>query len=197
MSWPEDRPVGRDSVSDFGLVVRSHKTEFRSGLEKHFYWTDSSNASAGEPRLAISLTTPGSCRAFYDTESNVSAFRDGALFVASDTTRLYGLTSGSSFLLGSARAVRNPTTGPVESLRQLVQSDETTIGVGDGTHSFAFPTVYSIAPALMVTAKYPTANTDTRIGVSVVTAGGFTAVVDRSGSGNPAMWWRSSGTVAL
>ncbi|KKM91686.1 hypothetical protein LCGC14_1226010 [marine sediment metagenome] len=197
MSWPEDRPEGRDFVSDFGPVIHSHKTEFRAGLEKHFYWTDSSNASAGESRLTIGLTVTGSCRAFYDTESRVSAFRDGALLVTSDTTRLYGLTSGSSFLLGSARAVHNPTTGPVGSLRQLVQSDEVGTAHTDGSFNFTFPVEYSIAPALMITAKYPSGNRDGRVGISTVTAGGFTGVIEGTVGSGVGIWWRSSGTVAI
>jgi len=197
MSWPEDRPEGRDFVSDFGPVIHSHKTEFRAGLEKHFYWTDSSNASAGESRLTIGATVTGSCRAFYDTESRVSAFRDGALFVTSDTTRLYGLTSGSSFLLGSARAVRNLDTGPSGSLRQLVQSEETTIVNLDGSFTFTFPTAYSDPPSLMATIRYPNANTDGRMGMSAITAGGFTVVTFTPVGTALSVWWRSSGTVAL
>ena len=197
MSWDESRPRRSDLVRDFGLVVRSHKTELRAGLEDHFYWTDSSAASAGEPRYAAGSTATGTARAFYDTESRVSAFRDGSLFITSDTTRLYGLTSVSSVLLGSSRAVHNPLTGPAADIRVLIQSDETTVGVSDGTANVSFPIEYEMPPSVMVGLRFSADNSGGNIGLSSITAGGFVATVERSIAGNPAIWWRSNGTTDI
>ena len=105
MPWRENKPDPDDKLNELGEVIRSQKTEFRSALEKHFFWTDSSNASAGEPRLSDGSANAGTARAHFAAESAVSADRDGKLFLASDTTRLFGLTSGESFLLGSQRAI--------------------------------------------------------------------------------------------
>ena len=82
-------------------------------------------------------------------------------------------------------------------MRQLVQSEETTVGIADGSQNFTFPVAYSDAPSLMVTIKYPGANSDGLMGVSAITAGGFTVEVDNTVGGNLTVWWRSSGTVAL
>lgn len=197
MSWDESRPRRSDLLRDFGLVVRSHKTEFRAGIEDHFYWTDSSGASGGESRLTIGLGVMGSCRAFYDVESNVSAFRDGSLYLTSDTTRLYGLTSVSSFLLSSTRAVRAVTTGALGTgLRVLIQSGEET-SVSDVSVGISFPTAYGAPPSVMITAGYPGAQVDAVIGISGITASGFTAVAQSTGAGNISIFWRSMGTVAI
>ena len=154
MSWVDDKPERTDLVRDLGPLVRSQKTEFRAAIEKHFFWTESSGLSAGEPNHQIGSATTGSCRAFFGTESQVStALSDGQLMVTSDTTRLYALTSVSSVMIGSARAIHNQIISQNSGdQRVLVQSDLSTLGHGDGVFVISFPVEYS-APATSVVAQ--------------------------------------------
>ena len=73
MSWVENRPQGNDPLRETDELLRSQKREISVGVGKHFFWTESSGASAGEPRLSLGSNGPGSARAFYGTQSQLSA----------------------------------------------------------------------------------------------------------------------------
>jgi len=200
MTWNESRPRGDDQISDFGRVIRSQKSEFRAGIENHFVWDDASGLSAGEPRLQSGTTLTGSARGFYAAESVVSAFRDGALFVTSDTTRMYGLTSTESFLLGSSRAVRSDFVTTVGNHYTLIQDGTESVTIPGGSDhtvfDVTFPTVYNIAPTVIVTATIPDSNTNARASPSGITTGGFVMnITQETGVGSPGAVWRSVGTV--
>ena len=202
MTWPESKPVQGDLVSDLGSVLRSHKTEFRAGLEKHFYWTDNSNSSAGEPRLSDGSFGPGSARAFYGTASEVSAFRDGSLMVTSDTSRLFGLTSGASVLLGSSRAIVSDGSAiaAVPGSRRLIQSGLTFASLGDSGHSF--PTAYSSVPPSMLIQRIVDGDAGfdlgRRVSIAQIGTSSFTLRVENAGGASAmTILWRSDGTRSL
>ena len=197
MSWVEDKPERSDLVRDFGPLVRSQKTEFRAAVERHFFWTESSGLSAGEPNHQVASTATGSCRAFFGTGSEVSASRDGQLMVTSDTTRLYALTSAGSVLLGAAAAVQLPLTGASGNLRVLVQSAQAATNYADGTHNIAFPVEYAAAPThLVIQPKLANNNDGAYAAISDITAGGFEFRVQNL-TASTELWWRSAGTVAI
>ena len=198
MSWIEDKPERSDLIRDFGPLVRSQKTEFRAAVEKHFFWTESSGLSAGEPNHQVASTATGSCRAFFGTASEVSASRDGQLMVTSDTTRLYALTSASSVMVGAAAAVTNPLTGSSGNLRVLVQSDELSSNFANGTFNISFPVEYGAAPTQLVIQPRFNANNEMAYAViSDLTAGGFEFKQIMNVGANALMMWRSVGTVAI
>ncbi len=198
MSWSESKPVNNDLVSEIGKVIRNQKAEFRAGIEKHFFWTEHSATSAGEPRLS---NTTGSARVFYGTESQVSAFRDGSLMVTSDTSRLYGVTSSSSVLLGSINAIVSDGTSQdgQPGTRHLIQTQIITPSLGDSGHDF--PITYNSAPSLLI---QRIVNADSEfnfarhIGIADITASRFTLrVEDNGGTGTLTVRYRSDGTVDL
>ena len=199
MSWIEDKPERSDLVRDFGPLVRSHKTEFRAGIEQHFLWTQSSGASAGEPALdASGATARGTCRAFFGPASEVSAFKDGCLMVTSDTTRLVAITSADSVLIGSARAiVANPTTGLADNEQMLVQSDQGSAVFANGVRNVSFDTVYTQIPILTAGPKIIVNNGVSFLAISNVTTGGFEFRIENTTGGNPEIWWRAVGSAAI
>ncbi len=197
MSWDESKPEVGDQIRDFGLVVRSHKTELRAALEKNFLWTQSSGASAGETLLDTSSNGTGVCRAFFAAQSVLSAFQDGALFVASDTSRFAAITSVSSHLLSSSNAIQAGVSALPGNVYELVQTDTET-SIADGTHNVSFATAYNGAPAMSIAQINAAASQGLgRIAISAVTDGGFTYIIDVSAGGNNSVIWRSVGTVAL
>lgn len=197
MTWDETLPENDDQVRGFGLVVRSHKTEFAAGMEKHFNWS-SDVSNAGLPLSVTVSAGTGNCRAFYGPQSEVSAHRDGALMVTSDTSRLFGLTSVSSTLLASWRAVHLSDSSPV-NYGTLVQRGHMLTPIGtslltDMSYSTSFGIPYNAAPTVMISAG---SNGDCFFALSSVTTGGFTVITHRNGGANMTIRWRSTGTVDL
>ena len=197
--WIEDKPERTDFVRDFGPVIHSHKTEFRAGIEQHFLWTQSSGLSAGEPALdASGAAARGTCRAFYGTASQVSAFKDGSLMVTSDPTRLVAITSADSVLIGSARMiVANPTFGLGNDEQMLVQSDQGSAVFANGTRNVSFDTVYTQIPIVTAGSKINVDNGVSFLAISNVTTGGFEFKIENTTGGSPEIWWRAVGSAAI
>lgn len=209
MSWREDKPTGSDIPnSDLADLFRSQKTHFSAYVGKHFFWNDSSNASAGIPRLSDGSPGPGSAHAFYGTASQVShVSAGGKLMLTSDTSRFYGLHSAQSTLLGSPSAIvygGGSVTTITPGTRWLVQSGST-FGTVVAARNFnlVFPIPYTAtapfvettpiasAATLVVTSGISTTAPTTASGasVTVVVRGGNTSVAG--------FYWRSVGTVNL
>ena len=202
MTWPESKPVQGDLVSDIGSVIRSHRTELRAGLEKHFFWNDNSNSSAGQPRLSDGSFGPGSARAFYGPQSEVSAYRDGSLMVTSDTSRLFGLTSDASVLIGSAQAVISDGTGvaAVAGHAQMIQSGLTFASLGDSGHSF--PSTYASPPKTMLIQRIVDGDAGfdlgRRVAIAQIGTSTFTLRVENAGGASGmTILWRSDGSIGI
>lgn len=201
MSWVESTPLSTDRLGDLGHRIRSNKTALRVGLDKHFFWEDSSGASAGVPRLSLN-TGPGSARGFYGTASQVSAWRDGALMVTSDTSRLHGLTSASSALLGAINALTYYSSATItQNSRVLPQTGLTTVSSA-GTVSVTFGTAYGAPPlSVSLVGSLPSTQGEFTYGLGPSTTTGFVVRVAYVGvgadSGQAQFQWLSLGTVAL
>lgn len=95
IGWSESAPQNGDNLGLGAQEFRSLKTAVRTGLDAEHVWP-STGGDAGVHRL-------GSARAFVGTESAVSSSgTDGRLMIASNTSRLFGVGSGGTMLLGGA-----------------------------------------------------------------------------------------------
>src|SRR5437867_3933422 len=109
-NWNEAKPSGGDLLSDFPSEMTTQAVAFRQGIEQLVYWTQSSGVSAGVPAYGA-VTPPGGFRAFFAPESSLSTALSttkplsGRLFVASDTSRLYGFTSTGTLALGGKNSI--------------------------------------------------------------------------------------------
>lgn len=204
--WDETLPENDDQVKGIGEVMRSHKTEFRAALRKHFYWADAtSEGTEGQARVTTDSAASGSARAFFAAQSAASAFRDGSLFVTSDTSHLIGLTSTSSVLLGGTRAIQwqsnsgESTSIGTHGTRMLVQTGVES-ALNDGTHNISFTTIYDGEPSVTIgRGDAPAANmasNDGNHGISNVTTGGFTIGLNAPVT-SCEIFWMSIGTVSL
>lgn len=187
IAWDEAQP---SNTSNAGLAddeLRSLKSALATGLGTDLFWPGSgggSAASAGEMR-------PGKARAYFGTESQVSGVTSGALMVTSDTSRLFGLTSGGTVFLGSSRAVEYARfTGP--NSRTVICSGVDAIG------SIAFGVEYDITPVVILSAE----TSASTVGVpymSSVTRARVTVDVKRVGGGafgsGWSIHWTSIGTL--
>jgi len=211
MSWREDKPAGTDIPNaDLTALFNSQRTHFSAYVGKHFFWNDSSNVSAGIPRLSDGSPGPGSAHAFYGTASQVSAAgAAGKLMLTSDTSRFYGLHSTQSTLLGGTAAIvysgaSTSLTTITAGTRWLIQSGFTTANVVAAQNfNIVFPISYAatapfveITPIGSSTTYVITSGTSTTapptasgMSVTVVVRGGNTSVAG--------FYWRSIGTVTL
>jgi hypothetical protein len=218
MPWNESKPSPTDIPNaELVSVITTNKIAFREGIEKHSFWTDSSGASIGLPRLSDGSFGPGSARAYYGTQSSVSTAESttkamsGRLQVTSDTSRLFGYLP-TAILLGSKNAVvyQTGSQAAIQSNgRVLVQTGELNVVVpssGVSIYAVTFPTAYTVAPRVQVTASASTtiissAAAFTFPQLTLITASGFSIALGMHVSGG-SEWtshvlWRSHGTTSL
>lgn len=111
ISWAEAVPAGSESVGLGDNRIRSMKTDLRTALDDEHVFP-SSGGTAGQHRA-------GSARAFYGTQSQVSASTtsaptaDGRMMLTSDTSRLFGVGSGGTVLLGGAHVASVGSFTPI------------------------------------------------------------------------------------
>jgi len=207
--WNEASPSGNDLVSDFPSNMTTHAVAFRQGIEQLVYWTQSSGASAGIPAFGAS-TPPGGFRAFFAPESSLSTALSttkplaGRLFIASDTSRLYGFTSAGTVLLGGKNFIvfvgGSLATIP-SNTRVLVQTGAFLAAQGVA-NSVVFPTAYSTStPVVQLQVM---SSSTTYLGVASmntpqITKSGFTlwTAMAFGSSSSLTVLWRSTGTVTL
>lgn len=97
-TWDETIPAGGESVGLGDDRMRSIKTTLRQALDSEHIWP-ASGTTIGQHRA-------GSARAFYGTQSQVSAsdtseVANGRMMVTSDTSRLFSVNSLGKTLLGA------------------------------------------------------------------------------------------------
>ncbi len=103
MIWEPNNPRPTSDISDVASTIRANKVVIDNSMQTTFYWSDSVQ-SGGVPR--ISTSTPGSFRAYYGPQSEVSyPGRDGTLMFTSDTGVLYGFAAGEAIPLSSLSAI--------------------------------------------------------------------------------------------
>ena len=97
--WDETSPADTANAGAGAGNIRSLETSLRNGLAVEHNWPSSTGANFG-------VHLPGSARAFYDVQSNVSSTgSDGRLMVASDSSRFFHVGSGGTMFLGSVRNI--------------------------------------------------------------------------------------------
>lgn len=228
MSWIERKPESTDIPNaELASVITSNKYSFQSYVENKFYWTASSNASAGVPALFDGSTNPGVARAAFIPSSAISSFasasatfplKSGSLVLTSDTSNLIGIASSTaSMLLGGiqtiAWAVSNSPGGGtlknpvVNNSRVLVQSGSvTTIATPSPSYAstirVAFGTAYSTnTPFVLLTPIWSSATMVVLPYLGLVDTSGFTATLVSENSATASQtvgfYWRSLGTVTL
>ena len=211
MIWTENKPQPTDIPNlDLPSLITANKIAFRQAIEKHSFWTDSSTNSIGQTRLSDGSFGPGSARAYFDTQSRISASDEstkpleGRLFVTSDTSRLFGFGAGP-VLLGSKNAIVYQT-GSQATIAQnnrvlLCSSIQSVVATSSGTSyaSVVFPVTYNAAPRVLVT---PISSVTVRVSIPsvlTITTSGF-SVSFRLFSGTEQaanFYWRSHGTVPI
>jgi hypothetical protein len=219
MVWSDGFPSPSDSPDNrLASLLTTQKVAFRTAIEKHSFWTDSSLASAGIPRLSMNSFGPGSCRAYFAPASSLSTHAaadkaiTGRLFVTSDTSRLYtwmipnasyGLLDDQyTVLVGGKNAiVWKPSTATITpNFRVMVQNGTSVCTVGS-RNTIDLPLGYAAtAPAIQLQAMSTVttdlvnialiASTRTNFTVSALTVFGSTAT-------SFSVMWRSHGTAAL
>jgi hypothetical protein len=205
-NWNEQKPTSSDLVSELPSVLTSNAIAFRTGVEKHSYWTDSSGVSAGQTRFSDGSFGPGSFRAFFDAESSLSTALStvkplsGRLYVASDTKRLYGFTSAGTVPLGGRNVIAylGASAATIQSnVRTLIQIGS--LSSVPGSSTITYPTAYAVAPVVQITVM---SSGTTHFGIAkanVVGTATFSSSLSAVYGDNSAMTilWKSTGTVAL
>lgn len=202
-NWRDNKPSGTDPLSEYPSVLTNQKAAFRAAIEKHLFWTDSSGASAGIPRLSDGSFGPGAARAFYGPASQVSAVSVNVkLMLTSDTSRFYVLGSGTSVLLGGKNAIvsgapNSPTI--TAGCRVLVQSSYVTNVTTAATSVATYPVAYAVAPIIMLTAAGSVATHGWRPYMTPGSPSATTLGIGVAGLAGSActVFWRSEGTVPL
>jgi hypothetical protein len=95
--WNENSPAETD-IAD-AAPIRSIVTSVRVGLAAEHAWPTSTG-----PGFGIHLL--GSCRPFYDVQSNVSSSgTDGRTLVTSDTSRMFHVGSAGTMFIGGQNVI--------------------------------------------------------------------------------------------
>lgn len=206
IGWSETDPADTESAGLADDRMRSIKTSVRQSLDDEHNFPSSGGNNVGYHRY-------GSARAYVGTQSRVSSSgTEGRLMVTSDTSRLFGVGSGGTVLLGagptslSLGSTYGQTTFPQRS--HWVEEIGDGVLNSSGTTQITFPNSgYSGQPRLwlQVIAQSATAIGGGLTLLSYVTEGKTTASVfgcrstDGSNSNVSGVYfvWRSLGTRAL
>ena len=198
ISWAVATPAGSESVGLGDDRIRSMKTSIASALDNEHNFPTAGGANTGYHRL-------GSARAHFGTQSRVSSGdTDGRLMVTSDTSRLFGVGSTGTALLGPGPLT--PSFGSLVAItfpqRAYIAMEAGQATGGTSIITVTFPSSgFSGVPFLLVV---PTSTQTTHSMVfraSVVTQSGFTGAVVDSSTGNvetsATVDWLSIGTRTL
>ena len=210
--WQENKPAPTDIPNtELPSLITGNKTVFRTGAEKHMFWTDSSTNSIGVVRLSDGSAGPGAARAYYDVESNFSTPLtapkplSGRLFVTSNTTRFFGWFPFSSAqpsqsALGGSNAVTY-----LPSFSTIATDTYTLVQMGKAAGSaitVAFSTAYNLTPTIQLTILSDGTANPVNFGRIGLTSSSTTNFAFQLGAvygsvSNFSVLWRSHGTVAL
>lgn len=210
--WNESLPEMNSLLSEFPSTLTNQMEAFRQGIEQTFFWTQGSGASAGEPTSSSASTTPGAARAFFAPASQLSASKDGRLFLASDTSALYAVPSGGSVrlfnnraLVGDSLSIQTVAFGlpSFESIKPnatwVVQSGTTGQFASAATIKLTFPLPYVTPPRVMLCAIFSSAtNNGTQLSLTSITGSSMSIRPAQFGPvGSWGFAWRSAGTMVI
>jgi hypothetical protein len=152
IAWDEAAPAGSESIGNGDNRIRSMKTDLRTALDDEHVFP-SSGGTAGLHRV-------GSGRAFYGTQSRVSASTtsapagDGRLMLTSDTSALFGVGSGGTVFIGGNKVPSFGSFVPI-TMPQRRRIEMETGGVqedADGIISVTYATQFNDTPFIVVQA---------------------------------------------
>lgn len=151
IAWNEASPAATEAVGLGDDRIRSMKTDIRTGLDAEHVWP-TAGGYAGQHRQ-------GSARAFYGTQSQVSASdtstnADGRLMVTSDTSRLFGVGSGGTVFLGGPGVLSVDTTAGMTAQRQRWALEAGVVSTGTATFTVTFPNSGFSAPPFLQVSVY-------------------------------------------
>lgn len=207
MGWTENKPEATDPLSELPSVLTANAIAFRTAIEKHSLWTDSSGLSAGQTRFSDGSFGPGSFRAFFGPQSSLSTAVStvkpltGRLYLTSDTQRLYGLASNATIPLGGKNMIAylGGSAATIQSnVRTLVQTGSISTTVGSSTITFG--TAYVTTPIVQVMPMSSNTTGFSLAQVNVVAADHFSlslTTIYGAVAGNITVMWKSYGTVTL
>lgn len=94
LTWDETVPATAESAGLGASRIQSTKSTVRTGLDAEHNWPSAGGSNVG-------YHVYGSARPYYGAQSAVSSSgTDGRLMLTSDTSRLFGVGSGGTVLLG-------------------------------------------------------------------------------------------------
>lgn len=196
ISWNESSPAGADSAGLGAQEFRSLKTAIRTGLDTEHNWP-SAGGDAGVHRL-------GSGRPYYGPQSAVSSTgTDGRLMMTSDTSRLFGVGSAATVLIGGPTVISAGSFPGGLPQRHYWAVEFGIAGLNSsGSATVTIPNSgYSGVPFIYLTTQLGVANsrwfawtyseTNTSFGI-----GGWNEFAG-SATGNPNVQWLSIGSRVL
>ena len=152
VGYDENAPPSTDSLGGLAPHIQSVKTNLRGGLDSEHDWP-STTGTHGAHRM-------GSAKAFFAAQSYVSSSdTNGRLFLASDTSRLFGVGSGGTVLLG-APTLLSMGTSTAQRSQWVIETGTASTRSSDGTTQITIPNSgYSGIPYLQITASRMTQGT--------------------------------------
>ena len=206
IKWDETKPADADAVGMGAQEVRSIKSSIAAGLGLNLEFP----GSGGGDAAIAGMLKPGSSRFFVSAEGATDLDdKRGFGVLHSDTSRLFVKTSDDTVLVGTPQAVENSLNSGIG--RKWLMASETTIydiSAYGKSQDIAFDTFTGTTSPLAIarfgdTPTVLVSSNDTRVslGVSSVTAGGFTSQVSFSGTSQDfeltwiASGWTDDGTI--
>lgn len=203
LSWDENTPAGSESVGLGDDRIRSMKTSVRNALDSEHVFS-SSGGTAGQHRA-------GSARAFYGIQSTVSAsdtsnVADGRMMIASDSSKLFGVNSLGTVMLGAGPFALSvgSMVGVTLPQRAYVAVEFGEVTSAASTHQVTFPgSGFSGIPFVMASAHTETLSGDKPgrfvrlIGVSKTEFSAQVISTENGDAVTAGIFWFSIGTRTL
>lgn len=190
-------PADSESMGLTDDRIRSVKSTLQQVIDDEHVFPTAGGSAVGYHRL-------GSARAYYDVQSNVSSTgTDGRLMLTSDTSRLFGVGSGGTVLLGGGpTALSLGSTYGQQTFPQRVHwVEEVGRGITATSSGSTLVTIpnsgYSGSPYVWVTPILGSVASSAGIVCAVVPIDGTSFVVKFSTTGELPFFWRSTGSRAL
>lgn len=148
LNWVETLPSDGSAVGRSPAEIRQPMTNVALGLGTQLEWPGSgggSELSAGQPKA-------GAARPYFAASSAKSLAAPQQLFLTSDTTRLYFMTSAGTVLAGTMYLMEHqtaPSTG-----RWVFQSGTTVLADDTPYVKIDFPWPYAEAPTVVTTSSF-------------------------------------------
>ena len=202
VSWEETTPAGSEAIGLGDDRIRSLKTSIRVGLDSEHNWP-----SAGSTVAIVGSHREGSARAFVGTQSRVSSSdTHGRIMITSDTSRLFGVNSLGTVLLGAGPLGLSlgSMVGITHPQRAYVTVEFGATSSASSVHQVTFPNSgFSGIPFVMASADTETLSGNKPgkfVRIIGITASEFSAQIIAAESGDAVdhnIQWVSIGTRTL